>query len=136
MKVSELQPRQGKVEITGKVTEVGQVREFQKFGNTGRVANAKLQDESGEITLTLWNEQIDMVKPGCTVRISNGYVSEWQGEKQLSTGRFGKLEVLEQPADGETSQDDSVEVELSPDEIDNLDDDIEEEFVEEEEFQP
>ena len=29
------------------------------------------------------------------VKITNGYVSEFQGELQLTTGKFGKLEVLE-----------------------------------------
>ncbi len=32
---------------------------------------------------------------GDKVHITNGYVSEFQGEKQLTTGKFGKLEVVE-----------------------------------------
>jgi replication factor A1 len=43
--------------------------------------------------LTLWNQDIEKVKQGDTVRITNGYVNEFQGEKQLTTGKFGKLEV-------------------------------------------
>ena len=94
MKVSELQAGQGKVDITGQITEIGEVRSFNKFGKDGRVANAKIKDESGEMTLTLWNEQVDQVKVGSKVKITNGYVSEYKGEKQLSTGKFGKLEVV------------------------------------------
>jgi len=94
MKIAELQPRQGNVEITVEVTEIADPREFNKFGKQGRVANAKIKDDSGEMTLTLWNEQLDQVKPGDSVKITNGWVSEWQGEKQLSTGKFGTLEVV------------------------------------------
>ena len=42
----------------------------------------------------MWNEDIDKVKSGDKVKLTNGYVSEWQGELQLTTGKFGKLEVV------------------------------------------
>lgn len=95
MQIKDLQVKQGKVDLEVEVVEVGEVREFNKFGKTGKVANAKVKDESGEITLTLWNDEIDMVKPGKKIKIVNGYVSEWQGEKQLTAGRFGKIEAVE-----------------------------------------
>ena len=57
MKISELQPRQGKVEIEAEVIDKGEVRTFEKFGKEGRVCNAKIKDDSGEMTLSLWNEQ-------------------------------------------------------------------------------
>ena len=47
------------------------------------------------MTLTLWNEEIEKVKLGLKIRITNGYVSEWQGEKQISAGRYGKIEIIE-----------------------------------------
>lgn len=95
MKISELKPKQGKVDIEVEITEVGESKEFAKFGKSGKVANAKAKDSSGKITLSLWNEQVDMVQPGTRIKITNGYVNEWQGEMQLTTGRFGKLEVIE-----------------------------------------
>ncbi len=93
MGVKDLQARQGNVDIVLEVTEKGDVREFEKFGKKGRVCSAKAKDASGEIILTLWNEQIDLVSVGDTVQITNGYVNEFQGEKQLTTGKFGKMEV-------------------------------------------
>lgn len=95
MEISELKPKQGKVNITVKVVDKAEVREFQKFGKAGRVCTAKVKDTSGEISLTLWNDDIDKVNLGDTIKIENGFVNEWQGELQLTTGRFGKLEVLE-----------------------------------------
>jgi len=58
------------------------------------VANAVAKDETGDIKITLWNDEIDRIKGGDRVSIQNGYVSEWQGELQVSTGRFGKIEVV------------------------------------------
>lgn len=94
MKISELEPRQGKVEIQAEVTEKEEPREFEKFGKKGRVCNAVIKDDSGSVKLTLWNEQVDSVNIGDVVKIQNGWVGEWQGEKQLTTGKFGKLEVV------------------------------------------
>lgn len=96
MQIKDLQPKQGKVNIEVEVKEIGEVREFQKFGKVGRVANATVADKSGSIKLTLWNDDIDKVKVGDKLKVTNGFVSEFQGEKQLSAGRFGKLEVIGQ----------------------------------------
>lgn len=93
MKLSELQARQGKVEVEVTVVSVDPARTFNKFGKEGRVANAKISDDSGTMTLTLWNEQVDQVKVGDVILIHNGWVSEFKGELQLGTGKFGALEV-------------------------------------------
>ena len=94
MKINELQAKQGNVDIEVEVVSIEEPREFQKFGTTGKVANAMVKDDTGEIKVTLWNDQIDQVKVGDKIKITKGYVSEWKGEKQLSTGKFGQLEVL------------------------------------------
>ena len=94
MLIADLKAGQGKVDITVDITEKGEARSFSKFGKEGKVCNATAKDASGEIKLSLWNEQVDQVNVGDKVQITNGYVSEWQGEKQLSTGKFGKLEVV------------------------------------------
>jgi len=94
MNISDLKPRMGNVEIEAEVTDVGEVREFEKYGRPGRVATATVKDDTGEIPLSLWNEQIDNIKVGDTIKITNGYVSEWQDKAQLTAGKFGTLEVV------------------------------------------
>ncbi len=109
MAIKDLQAKQGNVNIEVDVVEKGDVREFQKFGKPGRVCTAIVKDETGECKLSLWNEQIDQVNAGDKVRVSNGYVSEWQGELQLTAGRMGSLEVI-----GKGSADDTAKEESSP----------------------
>lgn len=94
MQIKDLKPRQGNIDIVVDVVDVGTPREFQKFGKPGKVATAIAKDETGDIKLTLWNEDIEKVSAGDKVHLVNGYVSEWQGEMQLTTGRMGKLEVV------------------------------------------
>ncbi|MCX8146938.1 MAG: SOSS complex subunit B family protein [Candidatus Woesearchaeota archaeon] len=103
MKISELKPRQGSVDLIAEVIQKKEVREFEKFGRKGKVCNAIIKDDSGQISLTLWNEQVDKVNVGDKIKITNGYVNEWQGELQLTTGKFGALEVLG-PVDSEDVQ--------------------------------
>ena len=95
MAISDLQAKQGNVTLTVEVVSKEEPRKFEKFGKPGRVCNAKVKDDSGEIKLTLWNDQIDKVNEGDKVKIINGYVNEWQGEKQLTTGKLGKLDIIE-----------------------------------------
>ena len=94
MQIKDLKPKQGSVDVTVDVVDIGETREFNKFGKPGRVATAIAKDETGDIKLTLWNEDIDKVKAGDKIHLTNGYVNEWQGEMQLTTGRMGKLEVV------------------------------------------
>ena len=98
MAISDLKARQGKVELIANVVKKEDVREFNKEGRSGKVCNAIVEDPTGQVKLTLWNEQCDLVGVGDKVQISNGYVGEWQGELQLSTGKFGTLAVLEKGA--------------------------------------
>ena len=94
MQVKDLKPKQGNVDIIVDVVDVGDPREFQKFGKPGKVATAIAKDETGDIKLTLWNEDIEKVNAGDKVHLTNGYVNEWQGEMQLTTGRLGKIEIV------------------------------------------
>ncbi len=94
MQIKDLQPRQGKVELTATVIEKGDARDIATANFSGKVCNAKLKDETGTIKLSLWNDQVVQVDVGDIIKVSNGYVSEYQGEMQLSTGKFGKLEVV------------------------------------------
>ena len=91
MYVSDLKAKSAVDTITVEVVEVEPEREFTNFRGTGRVANATAKDETGEIKLTLWNEDIDRVSPGSKITIENGWVGEFRGEKQLGAGKFGKL---------------------------------------------
>jgi replication factor A1 len=92
MVISELKAGQGNVNVEGVIKEIGDTRVFNKFGKELKVANAILTDESGSIKLTLWNNDVAKFSAGDKIKITNGYVGEFQGEKQLTSGKFGKIE--------------------------------------------
>ncbi|MEK6933601.1 MAG: SOSS complex subunit B family protein [Nanoarchaeota archaeon] len=105
-KVSDLKAGQGKVDIEVVVKSKAETRTFNKYGKDLKVANAIVGDESGEISFSLWNDDIEKVKVGDKIKITNGYVSEFNGQKQLTSGKFGKMEVIsssDSPSDSSVS---------------------------------
>ncbi|MEM3841328.1 MAG: OB-fold nucleic acid binding domain-containing protein [Candidatus Micrarchaeaceae archaeon] len=96
MKISELKAGATNVTIQAKVISKDDPREVvTKYGKRLSVANIKLQDDSGSIQMSLWGNDINAVEIGDTIEISNGYVNEFRGTPQLSTGKYGKIRVIE-----------------------------------------
>lgn len=60
------------------------------------LSESLIADETGAIQLVLWDENIDKVEEGNTVRISNAFVKVFRGKMQLNLGRYGKIEVLDE----------------------------------------
>jgi len=96
MKISELTPGMGQVEVEAKILEVSEPRQVHSrtTGEPLRVAEAVIGDETGTIKLALWNDQIRQVKINDKIRINNGYVTSFRGQKQLNAGRYGPLVIL------------------------------------------
>ena len=96
MKVSEVRPESKVDVIELTIREKGTVRDFSsRSGSSGKVCDAKAVDADGtEVSVSLWNKEIDRVKANDRIRITNGWAREWRGNIQVSAGRYGKLEVL------------------------------------------
>lgn len=98
MLAKDLKDRTKVDEIVLTVTEKGEPREFQSkwSGASGRVCDAVGQDEEGgSVNLTLWNEDIDRVEVNAKVKITNGWASSYKEKLQVSTGKYGKLDIVE-----------------------------------------
>ncbi len=117
MDISSLKARQGAVEVSGEIIAVSPPRSVKTPAGETQVSSAKLKDPTGVITISLWNEQVGKLSIGDLVKITNGYVGEFRGELQLSTGKFGTLEVMEKqkglaasipPQTAQTSQENST----------------------------
>ena len=81
--------------IEATVSELQPTREIEtRGGRKTRVRNGKLKDKTGEIALILWGREVDLVEQGDHVRITDGWVKDYQGKPQLGLGRSGKLEKL------------------------------------------
>lgn len=61
----------------------------------GPVAAACGRDESGVVGLVLWDDQVDQVRTGDVIRVENGWCRRHDGQLVVSTGRRGRLSVLQ-----------------------------------------
>jgi replication factor A1 len=96
MNIHDLRDGMRRVDAEGEIAEISDPRSVSlRTGDTARVADCTLKDDTGQIKLSLWDDQIDQVKPGSRVRITNGYTNSFRGEVRLNVGKYGRLEVLD-----------------------------------------
>ncbi|HVA82597.1 MAG: DNA-binding protein [Candidatus Micrarchaeota archaeon] len=95
MKISELKAGATNVTVEATVASKQEPREVvTKYGKRLNVANITLKDDSGSIAMSLWGNDVEAVNEGDVIKVTNGYVSEFRGSPQLSSGKFGKIEVV------------------------------------------
>ena len=92
--ISELQPKQEGINLDLTIVSVEEPREFNKYGKILRVVNAIVTDGSDEIKMSFWNDDIAKIAPGKSIKLENGFCSEFNGVKQLTAGKNGKFSVV------------------------------------------
>ena len=96
MKVSDLSPGMRKVDVIVKVVKKNSPRTVfvKRDGANHSVADLLVGDETGMVTLSLWDENIAKIKEDEVIHITNGYTTEFGGKMQLNIGRYGGFEKV------------------------------------------
>jgi replication factor A1 len=118
-KVKDLNQGSKRVTVLAKVLNVGEAKQIQtRYGEQKSVTEAVLGDETGKVTMSLWNEQASQVETGDSVVVENGYVSFVRGHMRLNVGKYGAIKKAETPV-GEVNESlDMSEKEYQPEETD------------------
>jgi replication factor A1 len=93
MKIAEIKPDMGEISIIAKVIDPGEAREFtRKDGSKGIVRSMLLGDETGSISITLWDDHalID-ASDGDVLEVINCSSRERYGFIELQTSRYTVL---------------------------------------------
>ncbi|MCW4011438.1 MAG: GNAT family N-acetyltransferase [Candidatus Bathyarchaeota archaeon] len=95
--IKELDDSVKRVIVEGEIVEKAIPREVRarRGWQSLIVTEATLKDESDDVVLMLWNEQIKQCKVGDHVRIEGGYVKNYRGMRQLNVGKTGSLITLD-----------------------------------------
>ncbi|MCD6479362.1 hypothetical protein J7L65_01050 [Candidatus Bathyarchaeota archaeon] len=97
MKLRDLKPGMRGVDIVARVVEIGEVREFQRSdGSRGRVASLLLEDETGRVRMSLWDDEVELlgeIEEGDILAIYDGYIRGGPGPLTLSLGSRGRVEI-------------------------------------------
>jgi len=96
LSIKDLKAGMKRINLKARVTEISKPKlVLTRYNDYAVFAHATLSDETSTIKLTLWNGRINMVSINDMVQIENANVAMFRGEKQLSTGRRGRLKVVE-----------------------------------------
>ncbi len=96
MKISDIKPGMGNIVLQAKVIDISESRDVQTKYGPRSVADATLEDETGQISLSLWEDNISSVSVGDTVSINGGYATQFRDKLQLNIPRAGKLEITKE----------------------------------------
>jgi ssDNA-binding replication factor A large subunit len=96
MKISELKVGMSGVSIEGRIVEISEAREVNTKYGRREVADVLVEDDTGQIDLSLWGDQIKGVKVNDKVSINGAFVSEFRGKLKLNIPRSGKLEIIKE----------------------------------------
>ncbi|TFH06755.1 MAG: GNAT family N-acetyltransferase, partial [Candidatus Thorarchaeota archaeon] len=89
--IAELEDGMKRVIVEGDITKKYSSRQVRsRSGEPLTLIEVDLSDGSGSITISLWNEQADLIQSD-RIRIENGYVKSYRDELQLSVGKFGTI---------------------------------------------
>ena len=79
-KIKDIKDGMGDLNLTGKILEISEIKTFQrKDGNSGKVGNLLLGDDTGTVRVTLWDDKtefLNQVEYGDTVEVVNAYARE------------------------------------------------------------
>jgi replication factor A1 len=97
-KISALQPGMSGLDVSARIIEVGPIRGFERSdGSAGRVSSMVVQDDTGEVRLTLWDNNTDQatrLNVGDVILIEDVYTKEGlSGKIELNLGRFGRVRI-------------------------------------------
>jgi replication factor A1 len=85
------------VDVEGKVVRVFPVNTFDRDGKEGRVQNVIIADETAQVRLTFWNEDVDKIKTlgeGDVVFVTHAYAKEgFRGGVEIHVGRRAEIEI-------------------------------------------
>ena len=104
-KIKDLTPQSKRVDVLAKCLDVSEPKDIPgRFGNTRRVAEATLADDTGAIVMSLWDDQIGTIAKEDSLAVKNGYVSLVRGHMRLNVGKYGQLSKAEKPLESTATE--------------------------------
>ena len=93
MKISELQPNQGHIDLDAEIKELSPTR---TIGDGQIVRTAIIEDDTGKARLDLWNKYAETFSVGNHIHLSNGMAkTKYEGILNITHGKYGTIKKVE-----------------------------------------
>ena len=86
----------GNIEAT--VIEETQVKEGETNGKAWKNKRFTLQDDTDTVQITLWGNNVDLLKKNHRYKLTSGWWKEFSGTVQLDAGKYLKIQQIGAPA--------------------------------------
>ncbi|MEM5778024.1 MAG: OB-fold nucleic acid binding domain-containing protein [Candidatus Aenigmatarchaeota archaeon] len=100
LEIKNVVPKIRDLKLTARVIKIVEPRNFERGGKKGKVASIILGDGTGNIRLSLWDNQteiIEKLKPGMAIETFGAYTRDnGLGGVELRLGNKGGIKILEQ----------------------------------------
>jgi replication factor A1 len=96
LKINEIRRGVSDITVEGKITDKSEPRRVNTRYGPRFVCDSTIEDETGAIQLSLWEENIEKVNIGDTVKANGAYVTEYRNQLQLNIPRSGKIEITKE----------------------------------------
>jgi len=110
-RVADLNTASRNVNLHVKVLEKSEPKEVtsRRTGETHRVSEILIGDESGTILLSAWDDMIEKIETGKTYDVKNAYISVFQNSMRLSLGKYSTItQSDEEIADEDINRDNNM----------------------------
>jgi replication factor A1 len=98
IKIAQAQEGMKGIEIRGTIETVFPVKEFERNGKKGKLKSFILSDGTGEIRITLWNDQVEKYEKeltrGSEISITNTIISKYNEKLQATLGFNGIINMI------------------------------------------
>ncbi len=97
LKIAEVEPGKNVNDLLVRIVSIAPAKIVKtRAGRKTMLKEVLIADDSGSSILSLWgfNEGTDL-SAGMVIKIEDGWAKEWRGVVQLSLGRSGKYEIME-----------------------------------------
>ncbi len=92
VKIKDLVSVRKNIKVVGKIIELQPPRDVVfKDSSNHQVCDVLFADETGCISLSIWDDTIERIQKGKVYRVENGYVSVFRGNLRLNVGKFGEI---------------------------------------------
>ena len=89
----DLIPGMSGVNLSVEVVQVSDSKEVVSRGVKREILELKVKDETGTITLVLWDDRIiEDLEAGETLHIKNSFISSFRGDRRVNVGEYADVE--------------------------------------------
>jgi len=92
--MSKINEQVNRTKVINLIATISNLEESQVTPHEVKVQEGVLQDETGQIKLSLWGDQVGKFKIGDKIHIVTGWCKEFEGSLQVSTGKFGRMNLI------------------------------------------